>query len=213
MIPFYTPDKSVAPISLRAIEQWQLTHEGARFVTSNQLLTGGVQGREVYNTDDGLYYIYDGSVWKPRPQLLTVGGGVPAALNRETNSPQSADAGHDVGVSLALIVPTIVTTENRICLEVVCPAFVYAVDPGADAVFSILITDSANNVLVSADSHFFTGRLTASGVTAKKFFIDNSILTAGSFTIKARVSSTNITQSYGTVGAANKPLTLAAWVY
>lgn len=213
----FVPGKdSSLPQATRQIEQWQLDHEGVRFVTSEQLNATAVRGANVFNEDDGLYYIYDGTSWVPRPgQLLRAGGFLPVSLRLTANSPQSADAGHDVGVSATLDVPTLggILGGARVLLQVSTPGFVYAVDPGADAVFQIQITDNANNVLVAAESHFFTGRLTASGVTAAKWFYDNAILTAGTFGVKVRVASTNATQNYGTLGSAALALTFEAWVY
>lgn len=204
------------PQAARTIERWQLDHEGVRFVTNDQLGATAARGTNVFNESDGLYYVYDGAIWQPRPgQLLRAGGIVPASFNRTSDSPQSADAGHDVGVTAALQVPVLggVLGGARVLLQVSCPAFVYAVDPGADAVFQIQITDSANNVLVAAESHFRTGRLTAPGVTAAKWFVDNTILTAGTFDVKVRVASTDASQSYGTRGSASLALTFEAWVY
>lgn len=215
----FVPGKETSlPQATRQIEQWQLDHEGVRFVTSEQLNATAVRGANVFNTDDGLYYVYDGTSWAPRPgQLLRAGGFLPVSLQRTTNSPQSADAGHDVGISATLDVPVLggVLGGARVLLQVSTPGFIYAVDPGANAVFQIQITDNANNVLVAAESHFLTGQLKAPGVTAAKWFVDNTILTAGTFGVKVRVASTDATQSYGTLGSGTGELALTfeAWVY
>lgn len=213
----YVPGKDNSlPQAARTIERWQLDHEGVRFVTNDQLGATAARGTNVFNEDDGLYYVYDGTSWNPRPgQLLRAGGVIPASILRTSDSPQSADAGHDVGMSASLAIPVLggLFEGARIYLQVSCPAFVYAVDPGADAVFQIQITDSANNVLVAAESHFHTGRLTAPGVTAAKWFVDNTILTAGTFDVKVRVASTDASQAYGTRGSASLALTFEAWVF
>lgn len=207
----FTPDKELSGPSFRAIEQWELDHEGTKFVTSAQLNASAARGRNVFNTDDGLYYVYDGAIWRIRPgQLIGDGSGGKAIYSLGSNGPQSADAVHDSIISAPILMPNL-PSGNRVLLEVSCPGFVYAVDPGANAVFEIQITDNTPTVISGAKSVFVTGQPFAGGVVARRS-ITNSTIAAGAITLRIRVASTDATQAYGTYGAAARPLVFSATV-
>lgn len=216
MIPFFTPDKGVAPVSLRAIEQWQLTHEGFAVVSGTQLTTTTSRGRTVWNTDDGLFYFYSGTEWMviPGQTLRNSGSFTPFINTRTSNSPQSADAGHDVySVTMTAQIPTINPLFQRFRMVATTDGFVYAVDPAVNATFALQITDNSNNVLAEASSMFITGAagLKSGGVTVVSY-VDNSVLPVGTMTLKIRVAASVTTQAYGTTGSATKPTTFSIQV-
>lgn len=209
----FTPDKTAGATSFRAIEQWQLTHEGIRFVTGDILQSAGARGAIVYNTTDGLHYYFNGDGWKAFPgQALRDNFNTPFYYQLTSDSPQSADAEHDVLLgAFTLVIPDLSGTQNRILLEASCSSFVYAVDPGVDAIFTLKITDSANVELAGGESVFQTGSPggKASGIYIRRLYT-NADLPAGNFDLKLRVASTVTTQAYGVTGTADRPSTLSA---
>lgn len=155
-------------------------HPGIKVVTSGTRPGSPWEGQLIYETDTELYMTWLGAAWVPLPgQRLgsqVVGANTPAA------------GLHDCGTAFTFTMPT-VAGSRKVRLIAVVENFINGTTPTLHDIIILELTKSDNtlikNMVTVAHGVFGTGYHDGTILLAE---VDNSVLAAGSATVKLRVN-------------------------